>query len=338
MTNTITSFRSVRFWTLLLWLTIIALNLAMCGAPQPKTYRVGVLSGHEFTAAIVDGFKESMTDHGFIEGEHIIYDVQQTTFDPEAYRRILRKFLADNVDLILVFPTEASFEAKTVTAGSDIPVIFSFAQIEGLNIVDDARSPGGNMTGVRYPGPEIAFKRFQIMREIAPQAKRILIPYLKDYPTVPAQLDVLRPAALSAGVTLVEAPVATPAELAELLEAQISDGRAQVDAILHLAEPLVVTPDFFEILTRFANEHQLPMGGVSMSVDGYESLFDVNPRPFQTGKNAALLASQVLRGVSAGDLPVISDNVYVRINYRAAQRMGISVSDILLQEADEVIQ
>lgn len=338
MPNTITFPRHVRFWTGLLWLTLIAFNLATCGASQPTTYRVGVLSGHEFTAAIVDGFKEGMTDLGFIEGEHIVYDVQQTSFDPETYQRILRKFVADDVDLILVFPTEASFEAKVITAGSDIPVIFGFAQIEGLNIVADARSPGGNMTGVRYPGPEIVFKRFQIMREIAPQAKRILVPYLKDYPTVPAQLDVLRPAALSAGVTLVEAPVATPAELADRLEAQVVEDGVQIDAILHLAEPLVVTPDFIEILTRFANEYQLPMGGVDMSGNGYESLFDINPRPFQTGKNAALLAGQVLKGVSAGDLPVISDNVYIRINYRAAQRIGITVPDILLHEADEVVR
>ena len=106
------------------------------------------------------------------------------------YKSVLQKFVADKVDAIFVFPTEASLEAKTATQGTNIPVVFNFAFIEGMGLVDSVRAPGGNITGVRYPGPDIAIKRFEIMRALVPQAKRMLIPYQKGYPIVTPQVEV----------------------------------------------------------------------------------------------------------------------------------------------------
>ena len=103
--------RSRKVWMLLTWLIAAALLLSGCGQAKPKVYHVGILSGLGFIADATDGFKEGMTNLGYIEGENIVYDVQETDFDMEAYRNILQKFVEDKVDLIVAFPTEASIEA-----------------------------------------------------------------------------------------------------------------------------------------------------------------------------------------------------------------------------------
>jgi putative ABC transport system substrate-binding protein len=255
-----------------------------------------------------------------------------------AYKRILQGFVADEVDLILVFPTEASIEAKAATEGTDIPVLFNFALIEGMGLVDSVREPGGNVTGVRYPGPDVALKRFEVMRELLPGATRLLLPYQRGYPIVASQLEILRPAAAAAGVTLLEAPVSDAAELEADLAGRAAGGDPGVDAILLLVEPLTVSPDAFAVIGKFAAAHKLPIGGALMSVDGYDSLFGVNVNVVQSGRQAAPLADKILKGTPAGAIPVATAEGYLQINYRAAQEMGLTVPEGLLSQAHEIIR
>ena len=202
MKNTNDFERSKRMWWIVLTLMVVgSLLLSGCGAKEPKVYKVGVLAGISFVADIVDGFKEGMAELGYVEGENIEYDVQSTEFDMAAYESIVKKFVEDDVDLILVFPTEATMVAKEVAQGSDVPVLFTFALVEGMGIVDSIQEPGGNITGVRYPGPDIALRRFEITRELVPDARRIMIPYQRDYPIVFPQLEVLYAPADCLGVT-----------------------------------------------------------------------------------------------------------------------------------------
>lgn len=330
--------KRIENWRTLTLMVVFALLLSGCGTQKTKVYRVGVLSGLEFVADITDGFKAGMAELGYVEGENIVYDVQRTDFDMEAYRSILQEFVEDEVDLILVFPTEATIEAKIATQGTDIPVIFNFAAIEGMGIVDSVREPGGNITGVRYPGPDIALKRFEIMHEIAPQATQMLVPYQRGYPIVEPQLQALRPVAEAAGVTLTETPADNAAELETILQGYAAGGNIGLDAIFFVAEPLAVTPDAFAVMGKFAYEYQIPIGGVLMAVEGYESIFGVNVNSFASGRQAAPLADKIFEGTPAGTIPVISADNYIQINYRAAQELGFTVPESLLAQADEILR
>ncbi|MBE7550933.1 MAG: ABC transporter substrate-binding protein [Anaerolineales bacterium] len=306
-------------WILLIGIAVITVLLSGCVAQAaPRVYRVGILSGLDFVADITDGFKVKMAELGYVEGQNITYDVQTTNFDRATYKKILQKFVDDKVDLILVFPTEASLEAKLATQGTDIPVVFTHTLIDGTDLVKSEHEPGGNMTGVRFPGPDIAIKRFNIMRELAPQAKRMWVPYQKDYPTVNPQLEILRPAAAAAGVILLEAPANNAAELEADLQARVKGDDPGLDAILLLAEPLAVTSDSFAVMGKFAHEHELPIGGSLVSAGGYASIFGVNVNTVETGKQAACLADKILKGTPAGAIPVVSSDSYLQINYDAA--------------------
>jgi putative ABC transport system substrate-binding protein len=328
---------SEQIWVLA-WLVVVCAFLIGCGAKKPKVYRVGILSGLSYIAEAADGFKAGMAELGYVEGKNIIYDLQKTDFDMDAYRSVLREFVTDGVDLIFVFPTEATQEAKAVTQGTNIPVVFTCANIEGTDLVESVRKPGGNITGVRYPGPDIALQRFEIMRELAPQAKRLWIPYQQGYPIVVSQLAVLRPVAAAAGVTLEEAPANNTAELKAILDARAKSGDIGMDAILFLAEPLAVTPDAFALMAKFAAEHKIPIGGAFMVVGDYESVFGVHIHNFNVGKQAAPLADKVLKGTPVGTIPVVSAESYFQINYKASKKLSLEVSEGLLSRADEIIQ
>jgi putative ABC transport system substrate-binding protein len=330
--------KSRKVWVLLTWLVAVALLLSGCGQAKSKVYHVGILSGLGFIADGTDGFKEGMTELGYVEGENIVYDVQQTDFDMQAYHNILQKFVDDKVDLILSFPTEATMEAKTVTQGTDIPVVFTYALIEGMGIVDSVREPGGNITGVRYPGPDFAVRRFEVLRELVPDAKRIWLPYQRGYPIVPPQLEALRPVAQAAGVTLEEFPADNAAELQTELDARVNSGDVGMDAIMMLVEPLGVTPDSYAVIAKFAHEQKIPFGGAYVAADALTDIFGIDVVSFQSGKDAASLADKIFKGTPAGTIPVASADPYLRINYKVAQEFGLTVPDGLLKQADEIIK
>ncbi len=325
-----------------LWIVLVTLVLGLllsgCGDQKPKLNRVGILCGLDVFAPTIDGFKAKMTELGYLEGKTIAYDVQRTNFDSAAQERIIRKFVADKVDMMLVLPSEVSVAAKALTQGTDIPVVFCQTNIEGTDLIKSVPEPGGNLTGVRYPGPDLALKRFEILHELAPQAKRMWVPYAKDVPIVPDQLKVLRPAAAKAGVTLVEARADGPADLIADLETRAKAADIGIDAVLFISEPLARTPAVFTKIGKFAATHRIPIGGVLYSLEGYSTVFGVATDNIAVGKLAALQANKVLRGTPPGTIPVVSAESYFQLNYGVAQELGLKVPEGLLKQADEIIR
>ena len=333
---------SQKLWTMLIWVVVVAMLLSGCGSTQQaKTYKVGVLSGLSAFAPAVDGFKSKMAELGYVEGKNISYDVQSTEVDIDAYKRITKKFVDDKVDMIFVFPTEASVEAKAATQGTNIPVVFtmSFTDVKGVDLINSVREPGGNITGVRFPSSDMASKRLEILLQMAPNAKKIFVPYLKDYPNVPGQLDVIRPQEGSLGIELVEYAAASPQDLQAELDSFVTTDGVGIDAILMLAEPLGITPPFYAELGKFAYDHKLPIGGALMTTaEGYDSIFGLLPDAKAVGEQAALLADKVFRGTVAGTIPVTTAENSLLINYKAAQALGLTVPEGLLKQANEVIR
>jgi putative tryptophan/tyrosine transport system substrate-binding protein len=329
------------FWILtisiLLMLVLVAGYFFMTSSKKQKIYHVGVLSGLSFFADTTDGFKTKMTELGYIEGKNIVYDVQKTEVDIASYQRILKKFVADKDDLIFSFPTEASLEAKSATIGTNIPVVFANAFTDDTGLVESIRKPGKNVTGVRWAGPDLALQRFEIMSELMPNLKRILVPYLKGYPIVKSQLEALRPVVKSNNITIIEIPAGNAAELSDEFQ-KVDKSISSADAILLISEPLCVTPDAFVVMAEFAEKHKIIYGGAYMTIGTHESFFGVTPQSIPQGKQAAVLADKIIKGTSPSVIPVVSAEPYFQLSNRAIKKAGLIASEILLSKANEIIR
>lgn len=328
----------VKGFGLLLLAVTACLLICGCENKKPKVHRVGILSGLDIFISTFEGFKAGMKDLGYVEGIDIVYDLQMTNFDLPAQERILRKFVQDKVDLMIVFPTEAAIAAKEVTRGTRIPVVFCQTNIEGADVVDSVTEPGGNMTGVRYPGPDLALKRFEILHELAPNAKSFWVPYARNAQVVVAQLAALRKLAAQAGVTLAEAPAEIASDLIDDLDARAKAADIGIDAVLLISEPLARTSAVFSVIAKFAAEHRIPVGGVLYTLGNYSTVFGVATKNLAVGRLTAQQAHKVLRGMPPGTMPVISAESFFQLNYRVARELGLQVPEGLLKHSDEVIR
>jgi ABC-type uncharacterized transport system substrate-binding protein len=151
-------------------------------------------------------------------------------------------------------------------------------------------------------------------------------------------LEAIRVVAQKAGVTLSEFAAASPPDLQAELDRRAASGNIGMDAILMIAEPLSITPDFFAVLGKFGAEHRIPIGGALMTVGDYGSIFGLLPDAKLTGGQAAILVDKVLKGTRAGTIPVVTTEGSFQINMKVAQAMGLKVPDGLLKMANEVIR
>jgi putative tryptophan/tyrosine transport system substrate-binding protein len=318
-------------------LIMFCVLLSSC-TEKHKVYHVGILSGLNLFSGIADTFRTEMTNLGYVEGKDIIYDIQKTNFEPDKEQQILRRFVDSRVDLIFGFNTEVALEAKEATKGTGIPVVFANAFIEGNTLVDSIREPGGDITGVRYPGTDVAVKRLDILHELVPQAKRIWLPYQTGYPAVPDELAVVRQSAATLNLTLIEFSSDNTTHLKSELESRSESDDIGFDAVLLIPESLSTTKVAFETIANFTRTRRIPVGGSAIVTQDYGTVFAVTVDSTETGMRAARLADKIFKGVKAGTIPVVSSESYLKINYNVAQELGLNVSEGLLSRADEVIR
>jgi putative ABC transport system substrate-binding protein len=306
--------------------------------PQKKVYRVGIISGAEAFADIADGFKTKMTELGYVEGGNIVYDLHKLNADPAGEKRVTQKFVADKVDLIFAFPTEPTVAAKEAAKGTDIPIVFALAGIEGNNLVDSILKPGGNITGVRFPGPEITAKRLEILQELAPQAKRIYLIYDPNYPNTRPALDSLYKTAPSLGMTLVEDTVNNLEELRTTLQERSALEDIGIDAIFIMPEILTQSPEGWALIIAFADEHKVPVAGGMAYTTEKGAIFSVVPNCVEMGRLAAPMADKIFKGVPAGEIMVVTPtSAEIWLNYTAIQKLGLTAPEGLLSRADKII-
>ena len=162
--------------------------------------------------------------------------------------------------------------------------------------------------------------------------------YLKTSPIVPAQMEVLRPVAEAAGITLVEFPAENAGELVADLAARENSDDIGIDAILMISEPLLRTNDVFPVAAKFSIKYNLPMGGTLVTMGDYTTVFGVGTDNIAVGKLAAQQVDKIFKGIPAGTIPVLSAEPYMTINYTGAQTFGLAVPEGLLKQANKVIK
>ena len=317
----------------------VCICLLSCSEQKQKVYRVGIVTDFSPLMIIGDSFRAGMAELGYIEGENIVYDIQEKDFDPEGQKAAVKQFIKDKVDLIFTFPTEATVIAHRLTQGTDVPVVFAFCGVEGNLPIESVQHPGGNITGVRYPGPDKKVKHLELMLEIKPETKRIWITCNPDYPNTTVILAAMREAASSLDLELLVAPNTTlegvKADLAVLEES----GEANtIDAIMFMPEGLSQNPEVSQTMIDFGNKYNIPVGGgVPFTID-QGAVFSFIPDSAEMGKLAAPLAHKVFNGMQAGTIPLVTPENYLWLNLKAMKRVGLTASEGLLFRAKEIIR
>ena len=324
---------------LLLMTVAVSICLLSCSEPKQKVYRVGILTDFSPFVIIADNFKAGMTELGYIEDKNITYDIQVKDFDPEGQKAAVQQFIKDKVDLIFTFLTEASVIAHKLTQETGIPVVFAMCGVEDNIPIESIQHLGGNITGVRYPGPDKKVKHLELVLEIKPETKRVWITCNPNYPNTTVILQAMRNAAESLNLELVVAPNTTLEGVkADLKTLEESGEVNSIDFILLMPEGLSQNPEVSQMMIDFEYKHNIPVGGGIPSTLDKGAIFSFIPDSAEMGKLAAPLAHKVFSGIRAGTIPLVTPENYLWLNLKAFNKLGLTANKGLLLQAKEIIR
>lgn len=306
--------------------------------PAEPVRRIGLLmarkqddpEGQRQFSALIQG----LTELGWVEGRTFRLESRWTVGDQAKALAAAQELVASGPDILVANATPSLVATRKATA--TIPTVFiSVADPVGQGFVPGLSHPGGNITGFSVEEASMGGKWLELLREIAPHLKHIVIVYNPDTaPYAPMFLPAMQGAAPKMAVSLSTSTVRSAADIEEAI---IAAGRDTDGG-------LIVLPDSFmfgqrERIIALAAKHRLPAiypirffatdgGLVAYGIDRVD-LF----------RRAAAYVDRILKGSAPADLPVQQPTKFeLAINLKTAKSLGLTVPQSLLLSADEVIE
>jgi ABC-type uncharacterized transport system substrate-binding protein len=314
---------------------IVALTVcvARAEAQQPKVHRVGVITAGGAWFETIDGLRVGLKQLGLEETKHFTLAIRDTKGNAKAAEEAAKNLEQEKVNLIYTTQTSITVLAKRTTA--DIPIVFcAGADPVVLGLVESFAKPGGRLTGVFYRDTDLTAKRLEILKEIIPKFRRVVIFYDPRGPVASESAKLARESAGQVGIQFVERHVGSVEELQASLRALRA---GEVDAFFEVSDALVQIHDQLiidtarakKLATMFINHSSVVKGGLaSYSVSRHE-----------IGRLSAKYVRRILTGAKPNDIPVEGvDKIDLIINLKTAKQIGVTIPQRVLGRADKVIK
>ena len=282
-------------------LTICAMLFALClpaEAQQPKPYRVGVVTAGGAWNEAIDGLRAGLKQLGFEEGKQFTLEIKETKGNAQAAEEAAKNLEHEKVNLI--YTTQTSVTLATKRATVNMPIVFcAGADPVVLGLVDSFAKPGGRLTGVFYRLTDLTAKRMEILKEILPKLRRVVIIYDPRNPVAMDSFKFAREAARMQGVELVERHIASAEQLQTSLKA-LKVG--EVDAYFEVSDAIAVVQTPVIIDTARAKKLPTMFQIESSAIEGGLASYAVSLH--EVGRVSAKYVQRILSGVKPKDLPV----------------------------------
>lgn len=311
-----------------------AMTLAACGGGEeaPKqseqsasadAYSIGItqIVSHPSLDAAREGFEKAFKDAGI----EVTYDIKNAQGDQSTAADIAGAFAASDNDLILAIATPTAQAAAQ--AVKDKPVLFTaVTDPVDAGLVDSLEKPGANVTGTTDANP--VMEQLELITEVVPNVKTVGIIYSPGEANSVVQVAWAKDAAAELGLELVEAPAVTSADVLQAAES------LKVDAIYVPTDNIVVSA--LETVLNVGEEKKIPVFGAEGDSVARGAIATYGLNYFDLGYQTGQMAIRVLlEGADPATMPVetLTDPT-LYINKAAAERMGVTIPDNIIEQAD----
>lgn len=316
---------------LVAWAWLLAAPWAL--AQQPRLHIIGVLILGGPYVQTVSGLREGLREAGWVEGRHYVLQVSDSKGDVAAAEVAARRLEVERVDVIVAVTTSVAVAAKRATRA--VPIVFYAGTDPVANgLVQSFRQPGGRTTGIHGQSTDLATKRLELLKEMIPALRRVIVFNRPDSPVAQQSLAVARKAAQQLGVEIVTKPVAGVAEL----RASVAALRLrEADAVFYVSDAMVSSQ--MEAIVEGARSKGMPTMAQDSGSVAQGALASYGESFETVGRMVAKAVYKVLQGTSPATLPVEQvDRLHLVINLRTAKALGIVIPKALVHRADELIE
>ena len=294
-------------------------------------FRIGFVSLTEVDNSTFAGFKAGMKNHGYIEGENIIYIADGPAGKISNLDGIVNNYINKMVDLILVSSTPGTMAVQRATKKNKIPAVFAPVNDPvGAKIVKSLKYPGDNITGIKLPtGDKI---RLQWLKKIIPSATKVYIPYNPNDKSALKSLEQADAAAKILGMHIIKGKIniaggenRTIGVIPDDIDAIFLPRDSSIEAMIN---------DFVVV----SKNRKIPISAPSLKQVHAGALYTYGFIHAKLGNQASRLVDQILKGTNPSNIPVEIAENYLVINVKVAEEYNIKLSNTLLKQADLIIR
>jgi putative tryptophan/tyrosine transport system substrate-binding protein len=312
--------------------TLLLVYLSSSAAAQ-KVYSIGSLNTAEQFISAFQGFKARMAELGYRENQNVRYQFYNSRGRNDVLVTLAEKLVQDKVDLIVTSSTTATAVAAKATEKTRIPVLFLSAG-NPEKLVKTYAGSGSNLAGISSASLELLEKRFELLKELAPSAKRVAVLHYPPGINYRSNVSEARDATARLNLKLGEFNVTTVEEMDKTVRAI---HRSDFDAIF--APPDSFITEKIDIIVKQAIKEKIPLiTSLLVNVErGCLATYAANYHAL--GKQGAALADRILKGANPGTLPIeMPDKVNLVLNLKTAKAIDLKISKELLLRADQVFE
>ena len=317
---------------------VCALIFALCppveAQQSKKIPRIGFLTLLAKPDPHEKEFLLGLRELGYIDGQSITIEYRRAAGKVDRLPALAEELVRLKVDLIVAHATPVVQAAKNATTTIPIVMLGAADPVRSGFVASLAR-PGGNITGNSNIQPELAGKRFELLREIVPKLSRVA--FLAHGGDSAHKLFLKETQEAAEGLRIQVRPVVIGK--AEEIDAAFSTMNRE------RAEALIVQPLFIRALGQGQKIADLAVRNRLLTVsdgNGFAEaggLLFYGPDLATRYRRGAIFVDKILKGAKPADLPVEQPTKFeLVINLKTAKQIGVMVPPNVLARADRVIR
>ena len=276
-------------------------------------------------------FRKALGDLGWDESRNIRIDYRWGGGNAAQVATLAAELVQSAPDVIVTSGDLAL--AHLHRLNSAIPIVFTqVSEPVDSGFVASLARPGGNITGFQNFEPAMGGKWLGVLKEIAPNVKRVGALFATDAAPHGTFLRAAEKIAPSLGVTLAVVDIQNGFESAIAAFADQPDG-----GLMAFPHPKTIANR--QLVSELAARYRMPTIYPYRYFARDGGLVAYGPDQFDQWRGAAMYVDHILKGQKPADLPVQAPTRYeLAINLKTAKALGLNVTPSLLTRADEVIE
>ncbi len=299
---------------------------------QKSPPRIGwLVFGDAKLDPIDQSLKDALAQAGLVDGRNIEIVFRYANGRSDRLAELSAELIAQKPNLLLAVgsPVVKLFEASK----GGVPIVGGVSESPmRAGIAVSLARPGKNFTGVTFFTDEMAAKRIELLKEVAPNAKRVAVIFNPQH--FDDEVTFARRGAESLGIELTTHPINAVTDLDAALHAVSASG---ADSLLVISSRL--TGIVAANIAQYGQEHRLPVIASWREFVASGALLSYGPSRIFEAKRLVGYVQKVLNGEKPADLPIEQPVKFeLVINLKTAKALGLTVPPSLLGRADEVIE
>ena len=299
---------------------------------QKSLPRIGwLVFGDAKLGPIDQSLKDALAQAGLFDGRNIEIVFRYANGRSDRLAELSAELIAQKPNLLLGVGSPVVMPLFEASKGG-VPIVGGISESPmRAGIAVSLARPGKNFTGVTFLTDEMAAKRIELLKEVAPNAKRVAVIFNPQH--FDDEVTFARRGAEPLGIKQ-HHPINDVTDLDAALHAVSASG---ADSLLVISSRL--TGIVAANIAQFGREHRLPVIASWREFVASGALLSYGPSRIFEAKRLAGYVQKVLNGEKPADLPIEQPVKFeLVINLKTAKALGLTVPPSLLGRADEVIE